>query len=123
MATSYAIITKTKLVSVESPLIFETLSGDLTVIPLPQQSVNEPLLLEMNFPLGNPKPLHSVSEPYTDLLQALGAPLDSKILDIQFCANTRKLLLIFEELQSILSLSPVASKLLEVFMFYFSFLV
>lgn len=95
-------------------LSFETLSGELTVKALPKESDNEPLYLEMNFPLGKPIRVELSEDIKVQLLQALNAPDSASIQDIQFCDNTKKLLVVFDSIDTILELNPNASKLQEV---------
>ena len=115
MATAYVILTKTEMANRENVILsFETLSGELTVKALPKESNNEPLYLEMNFPLGRPKQVELSEDIKNQLLQALKASTTTSIQDIQFCDNTKKLLVVFDSIDTILELNPNPSKLQEV---------
>lgn len=102
-------------------LRFSTKSGELQV----ESSIkDDQLLLQMNFPLGNPQPVELSSELKADILKLLGnegAPLP---IDSQYCEKTRKLVLQFENLSTILNLKPSAS-LTQVnpLRFYFTIMV
>jgi predicted PhzF superfamily epimerase YddE/YHI9 len=92
-------------------LTFQTLSGDLRVTPKFQP--DQKILLEMDFPLGDPQPidLSNVIEP---LLLALGLESSDLPSATLFCGKTKKLLLRFEKIEPILQCSPSSSRLLEV---------
>lgn len=113
MATSFALLKKTDAKSHDS-LIFETLSGDLTVTTLPQSNTDDNLFLQMNFPLGCPQKQNFEEETIKNLLQSLSLDPSYHPSDIQFCERTKKLLLVFDNVDTILQAKPLVGDLMKV---------
>lgn len=117
MATSFALLNIPGEAKGYDCLIFETKSGDLTVKALPQK-LEDPLFLQMDFPLGNPQKQNFDQTVIDNLLQSLSLDISCKPRDIQFCDKTSKLLLVFENTDTILKIMPSLGDLMKVLVTY-----
>ena len=116
MATAFALLTQTALSQEQDVTIrFETLSGELTVATLPQDS-GSTLYLKMDFPLGHPEQVTLDSSSLMDLVHALGleCSFEEESLRFAYCRRTKKFLVEFPSATDILALSIAREKLLSV---------
>ena len=110
MATSYVLLTQTDI-NPGVTLRFDTLSGELTVSSVPKEGDDPTLYIEMNFPLGFPKPVDISDSIQYEMKQALQLPSSTTFLDIQFCSRTKKLLVVVDSVDVIHQIVPLIPKL------------
>jgi len=109
LATAHILFTEFPLYSKHETLIFHTLSGTLIVSKVPNSD-----RLQMNFPQGCPTKVTLGDTIFDSLTELL--PINSKdeIVDIFYCATTKKLLVEVATYKAIQNLAPKYEQLVKI---------